>query len=65
MKVLLERLLRRDGLRRGSGGRRSRPVPTLTLLDGVRAVRLKRSDPDQRRFVTFREAGGRSSHANA
>jgi len=32
-------------------------VPTLTLRDGVRAVRLKLWDPDERRLVTFREAG--------
>jgi len=32
------------------------PVPTLSLRDGLRAVRLKLWDPDQRRLVTFREA---------
>jgi omega-6 fatty acid desaturase (delta-12 desaturase) len=41
------------------------PVPTLSLLDGLRAVRLKLWDPDQRRLVTFREAGRKASHANA
>jgi omega-6 fatty acid desaturase (delta-12 desaturase) len=40
-------------------------VPTLTLLDGFRAVRLKLWDPDQGRLVTFGEAGRRSPRANA
>jgi omega-6 fatty acid desaturase (delta-12 desaturase) len=40
-------------------------VPTLTLLDGLRAVRLKLWDPDQRRLVTYAEAGRRSVRANA
>jgi acyl-lipid omega-6 desaturase (Delta-12 desaturase) len=31
-------------------------VPTLTLWDGLRAVRLKLWDPDRRRLVTFAEA---------
>jgi omega-6 fatty acid desaturase (delta-12 desaturase) len=31
-------------------------VTTLSLGDGIRAVRLKLWDPDQRRLVTFREA---------
>jgi omega-6 fatty acid desaturase (delta-12 desaturase) len=41
------------------------PVPTLSLLDGLRAVRLKLWDADQRRLVTFREAGRRPSRAGA
>jgi omega-6 fatty acid desaturase (delta-12 desaturase) len=41
------------------------PVPTLTLTDGLRAVRLKLWDPDQRRLVTFREAGRKPAPANA
>jgi acyl-lipid omega-6 desaturase (Delta-12 desaturase) len=40
-------------------------VPTLSLVDGLRAVRLKLWDPDQRRLVTFREAGRKASHAKA
>ena len=40
-------------------------VPTLSLLDGLRAVRLKLWDPEQRRLVTFREAGRKTSPANA
>jgi len=32
------------------------PVPTLSLVDGLRAVRLKLWDPGERRLVTFREA---------
>jgi len=40
-------------------------VPTLTLLDGFRAVRLKLWDQDQRRLVTFREAGRKQAHARA
>ena len=40
-------------------------VPTLTLLDGLRAVRLKLWDAEQRRLVTFREAARRPSHASA
>jgi acyl-lipid omega-6 desaturase (Delta-12 desaturase) len=39
------------------------PVPTLSLLDAVRAVRLKLWDPEQRRLVTFREAGRKASPA--
>ena len=35
------------------------PVPTLSLMDGLRAVRLKLWDPDQQRLVTFREAARR------
>jgi omega-6 fatty acid desaturase (delta-12 desaturase) len=31
-------------------------VPTLTLWDGIRAVRLKLWDEDRRRLVTFAEA---------
>jgi omega-6 fatty acid desaturase (delta-12 desaturase) len=31
-------------------------VPTITLLDGIRAVRLKLWDEDRRRLVTFAEA---------
>jgi omega-6 fatty acid desaturase (delta-12 desaturase) len=41
------------------------PVPTLTLVDGLRAVRLKLWDPEQRRLVTFREAGRKVASANA
>jgi acyl-lipid omega-6 desaturase (Delta-12 desaturase) len=41
------------------------PVPTLTLLDGLRAVRLKLWDPEQRRLVTFREAGRKAAPVNA
>jgi omega-6 fatty acid desaturase (delta-12 desaturase) len=41
------------------------PVPTLSLVDGLRAVRLKLWDADQRRLVTFREAGRKASHASA
>jgi fatty acid desaturase len=33
-----------------------RPVPTLSLMDGLHAVRLRLWDPDQQRLVTFREA---------
>jgi hypothetical protein len=40
-------------------------VPTLTLVDGLRAVRLKLWDPDQGRLVTFREAGRKADPANA
>jgi omega-6 fatty acid desaturase (delta-12 desaturase) len=40
------------------------PVPTLTLVDGLRAVRLKLWDPEQRRLVTFREAGPKAAPAN-
>ena len=36
-------------------------VTTLSLRDGLRAVRLKLWDQDQRRLVTFREAG-RTGH---
>jgi acyl-lipid omega-6 desaturase (Delta-12 desaturase) len=41
------------------------PVPTLSLLDGLRAVRLKLWDADQRRLVSFREAGRKPSRAGA
>ena len=41
------------------------PVPTLSLLDGLRAVRLKLWDPGERRLVTFREALRKPSHSNA
>jgi len=41
------------------------PVPTLSLLDALRAVRLKLWDTDQRRLVSFREAGRKPSHASA
>jgi omega-6 fatty acid desaturase (delta-12 desaturase) len=40
------------------------PVPTLSLVDGLRAVRLKLWDPDQRRLVSFREAGRKAAPAN-
>jgi acyl-lipid omega-6 desaturase (Delta-12 desaturase) len=40
-------------------------VATLSLADGLRAVRLKLWDIDQRRLVTFREAGRKASHAKA
>jgi hypothetical protein len=40
-------------------------VPTLTLVDGLRAVRLKLWDPEQQRLVTFREAGAKAATANA
>jgi omega-6 fatty acid desaturase (delta-12 desaturase) len=39
-------------------------VPTLSLRDGIRAVRLKLWDQDQRRLVTFREAGRNRSLTN-
>jgi omega-6 fatty acid desaturase (delta-12 desaturase) len=39
------------------------PVPTLSLLDALRAVRLKLWDAEQRRLVTFREAGRKPSQA--
>ena len=38
-------------------------VPTLSLLDGLRAVRLKLWDAEQRRLVTFREAARKPSAA--
>jgi omega-6 fatty acid desaturase (delta-12 desaturase) len=41
------------------------PVPTLSFVDGLRTVRLKLWDPDQRRLVTFREAGRNTSRAGA
>ena len=41
------------------------PVPTLTLVDGLRAVRLKLWDPEQQRLVTFREAGAKAATGNA
>ena len=50
---------------RPRGGAISESVPTLSLLDGLRAVRLKLWDAEQRRLVTFREAGRKASHANA
>src|SRR6476659_6966558 len=40
-------------------------VTTLTLRDGIRAVRLKLWDQDQRQLVTFREAGRSRSPTNA
>jgi omega-6 fatty acid desaturase (delta-12 desaturase) len=40
-------------------------VPTLSLLDGLRAVRLKLWDAEQRRLVTFREAARKPSAASA
>jgi omega-6 fatty acid desaturase (delta-12 desaturase) len=40
-------------------------VPTLSLLDGLRAVRLKLWDAEQRRLVTFREASRKPSAASA
>jgi omega-6 fatty acid desaturase (delta-12 desaturase) len=39
-------------------------VTTLSLRDGIRAVRLKLWDQDQRRLVTFREAGRDRSYAH-
>jgi omega-6 fatty acid desaturase (delta-12 desaturase) len=39
-------------------------VTKLSLRDGLHAVRLKLWDPDQRRLVTFREAGRSRSYAN-
>lgn len=41
------------------------PVPTLSLLDGLRAVRLKLWDPGERRLMTFREALRKPSHSSA
>jgi omega-6 fatty acid desaturase (delta-12 desaturase) len=41
------------------------PVPTLSLMDALRAVHLKLWDADQRRLVTFREAGRKPSQATA
>jgi omega-6 fatty acid desaturase (delta-12 desaturase) len=40
-------------------------VPTLSLVDGLRAVRFKLWDPEKRRLVTFREAGRKASQATA
>jgi acyl-lipid omega-6 desaturase (Delta-12 desaturase) len=40
-------------------------VPTLSLLDALRAVRLKLWDAEQRRLVTFREALRKRSQATA
>jgi acyl-lipid omega-6 desaturase (Delta-12 desaturase) len=40
------------------------PVPTLSLADGLRAVRLKLWDPEQQRLVTFREAGRKAAPIN-
>jgi acyl-lipid omega-6 desaturase (Delta-12 desaturase) len=36
-------------------------VPTLSLWDGLRAVRFKLWDEDRRRLVTFAEARKRSA----
>jgi hypothetical protein len=36
-------------------------VPTLSLLDGLRAVRFKLWDADSKRLVTFAEAGRRAA----
>jgi omega-6 fatty acid desaturase (delta-12 desaturase) len=41
------------------------PVPTLSLVDGLRAVRFKLWDTEKRRLVSFREVGRRASRANA
>jgi omega-6 fatty acid desaturase (delta-12 desaturase) len=38
-------------------------VPTLSILDGIRSVRLKLWDEERGRLVTFREARGRPSQA--
>jgi omega-6 fatty acid desaturase (delta-12 desaturase) len=38
-------------------------VPTLSLWDGLRAVRLKLWDEDRSRLVTFAQAGGRSKRS--
>ena len=38
-------------------------VPTLSVRDGLRAVRLKLWDEDQRRLVTFAQARSSESHA--
>ena len=43
---------------------RLEPVTTLSLRDGIRAVRLKLWDQDQHRLVTFREAGRNRSLTN-
>jgi acyl-lipid omega-6 desaturase (Delta-12 desaturase) len=40
-------------------------VTTLTLADGIRAMRLKLWDQEQRRLVTFREASRRRSRVGA
>jgi hypothetical protein len=41
-------------------------VPTLTILDGLRAVRFKLWDEERRRLVTFGEARpGRAAGALA
>jgi acyl-lipid omega-6 desaturase (Delta-12 desaturase) len=40
-------------------------VPTLSLVDALRAVRLKLWDAEQRRLVTFREALRKPSQATA
>jgi omega-6 fatty acid desaturase (delta-12 desaturase) len=40
-------------------------VPTLSLWDGLRAVRLKLWDEDARRLVTFAQARAASSHGSA
>ena len=37
-------------------------VPTLSLWDGLRAVRLKLWDEDRSRLVTFAQAGDKSEH---
>ena len=39
-------------------------VPTLSLWDGLRAVRLKLWDEDGRRLVTF-DAGARAPHRDS
>jgi acyl-lipid omega-6 desaturase (Delta-12 desaturase) len=39
-------------------------VPTLSLRDGLRSVRFKLWDPDERRLITFREAMRKPSHSN-
>jgi omega-6 fatty acid desaturase (delta-12 desaturase) len=36
-------------------------VPTLTLVDGIRAVRLKLYDEEQRRMVTYAQARARTA----
>jgi acyl-lipid omega-6 desaturase (Delta-12 desaturase) len=38
-------------------------VPTLSMLDGIRSVRLKLWDEERGRLVTFREARGRPAQA--
>lgn len=41
------------------------PVPALSLMDALRAVRLKLWDPGEQRLVTFREALRKPSHSRA